>query len=223
MLMGMGIDHGATFFARTAGTYQTFRSGTLSSVNNASKNLVKVQQRLTSKNVYSVFVVVSLLIGFLAVPIFVTPFQGVKVQSFYQVMTEPGYEAIRWARENTPANSVFVSDAFYGWWFSGFAQRPTLSAVDPQYLTLSREFEPAKIAKSLLDTDYSIDNGLIQVREDGGYIGRHNPMFLAKLNWTYFPYPFFHFSNAEITVLSRIGNDVKSFDLTQLPVKEMQI
>jgi len=138
-------------------------------------------------------------------------------------MNDPGYEAMQWARQNTPVGSVFVSDAYYGWWFSGFAERPTLSAVDPQYLTLSREFEPAKIAKSLIDTDYIIDNGLIQVREDGGYIGRHNPMFLAKLNWTYFPYPFFHFNNGETTVLSRIGNDVESFDLTQLPVKEMQI
>jgi hypothetical protein len=63
---------------------------------------------------------------------------------------------------------------------------------------------------------------LIQVREDGGYIGRHNPMFLAKLNWTYFPYPFFHFNNNDITVLLRIGDDVKSFDLTQLAVKEMR-
>jgi hypothetical protein len=89
-------------------------------------------------------------------------------------------------------------------------------------LTLTREFEPATIAKRLLDTDYLIDNGLIQVREDGGYIGRHNPMFLAKLNWTYFPYPFFHFSNNDITVLLRIGDDVKSFDLTQLAVKEMR-
>jgi hypothetical protein len=138
-------------------------------------------------------------------------------------MNDPRYEAMQWALQNTPVSSVFVSDAYYGWWFSGFAQRPTLSAVDPQYLALAREFEPAKIAKSLLDTDYVIDNGLIQIREDGGYIGRHNPMFLAKLNWTYFPYPFFHFDNSEITVFSRRGNDVQSFDLTQVPVKEMQI
>jgi hypothetical protein len=138
-------------------------------------------------------------------------------------MSEPGYEAIQWIQQNTPVGSIFVSDAYYGWWLSGFAQRPTLSAVDPQYLTLTREFEPAKIAKSLLDTDYLIDNGLIQIREDGGYIGRHNPMFLAKLNDTYFPYPFFHFNNSEITIFCRKDNDVQSFDLTQIPVKGMRI
>jgi hypothetical protein len=164
-----------------------------------------------------------MIISFLTIPIFLTPFQGRTIQSFYQVMNDPGYDAILWAKQNTPSDSVFVSDAHYGWWFSGFAQRPTLSAVDPQFLTLAREFEPAQVANSLLDTDYVIDNGLIQIREDGGYIGRHNPMFLAKLNWTYFPYPFFHFNNAENTVLLKIDNSYETFDLMQLPVTEMQI
>ena len=145
------------------------------------------------------------------------------MQGFYQVMNDPAYEAIQWARQNTPVDSVFVSDALYGWWFSGFAERPTLSAVDPQYLALAREFEPAKAAKYLLDTDYLIDNGLIQVREDGGYIGRHNPMFLAKLNWTYFPYAFFNFNNSEVEIKTRIDNNLQSFYVSQLPVKEMQI
>jgi hypothetical protein len=190
-------------------------------VRNASKFASKLKPHLTRQNIYSGFVLGLLLIAFLAVPIFVTPFQGVVVQSFYQVMDDPRYEAIQWARQNTQTGSVFVSDALYGWWFSGFAQRPTLSAVDPQYLTLSREFEPAKAAKNLLDTDYAIDSGLIQVREDGGYIGRHNPIFLAKLNWTYFPYPFFHFNNDETTILLRKGNEDQFLDLTQLPVTEM--
>jgi hypothetical protein len=164
------------------------------------------------------------LFSFLAVPIFLTPKEGIVVSSFYQVMTKPGYEAIQWIRQQTPVGSVLVSDAHYGWWLAGFAQRPTLSAVDPQYLTLTREFEPAEIAKSLLDTDYIIDNGLIQVREDGGYIGRHNPMFLAKLENNYFPYPFFHFNNDEITVEIRDGDgNVQLFDLSQVPVKDMHI
>jgi hypothetical protein len=130
---------------------------------------------------------------------------------------------MQWARQNTLVGSVFVADAYYGWWFSGFVQRPTLSAVDPQYLALAREFEPAKVATSLQDTNYVIDNGLIQVREDGGYIGRHNPMFLAKLNWTYFPYAFFHFNNSEIEVKMRIDDNLQSFNVSQLPVREMQI
>ena len=120
--------------------------------------------------------------------------------------------------------SVFVSDALYGWWFSGFAQRPTLSAVDPQFLTLAREFEPAKVANNLLDTNYVLDNGLIQIREDGGYLDRHNPIFLAKLNWTYFPYPFFHFSNDKVNIQLDFGNNsFGTFALSNLPVLEMNI
>jgi hypothetical protein len=95
--------------------------------------------------------------------------------------------------------------------------------VDPQYLTLAREFEPAKAAKSLLDSDFVMDNGLIQVREDGGYIGRHNPMVLAKLNWTYFPYPFFHFNDSDITLFTRRDETVESVDLRPLPVLDMHM
>jgi hypothetical protein len=223
ILIALAIDHGSRFFSRIIDTYRSITKGNSPPKNGGNKIVSRLVSHLTCKNPYSVFVLVFLLFSFLAVPIFLTPQQGATVSSFYQTMSWPGYEAIQWAKQNTPADSIFVSDAYYGWWFSGFAQRPTLSAVDPQYLTLTREFEPAKIAKSLLDTDYIIDNGLIQVREDGGYIGRHNPMFLAKLNNTYFPYPFFHFNNSEITVFCRKGDVVQSFDLSQLPVKDMRV
>jgi hypothetical protein len=223
ILIAIGIDHGAGFFARIISTYRSFKKETVQIEKSPSDVKPRRLPSPSRRNIYSGFVIGFLLFSFLFVPFFLTPFQGATIQSFYQVMNDPRYEAIQWARQNTPVGSVFVSDALYGWWFSGFAQRPTLSAVDPQYLTLAREFEPAKAAKSLLDTDYLIDNGLIQVREDGGYIGRHNPMFLAKLNWTYFPYPFFHFNNGETTVFSRKDSDVESFDLTELQVKEMRI
>jgi hypothetical protein len=223
ILIGLGIDHGSGFFALVIDTYLSFTKKTPENKKNTNKTSSRLLPRLSRKNIYSGFVLGFLLFSFLVVPIFLTPFQGTTVQGFYQVMNDPRYEAMQWARQNTPVGSVFVSDAYYGWWFSGFAERPTLSAVDPQYLALAREFEPAKVAKSLLDTDYIIDNGLIQVREDGGYIGRHNPMFLAKLNWTYFPYPFFNFNNDETTILLRNGDDSEFLDLTQLTVTEMHI
>ena len=46
-------------------------------------------------------------------------------------MNKPGYDAIQWIKNSTPTNSVFVADALYGWWLGGFAQRPTVSAVEP--------------------------------------------------------------------------------------------
>ena len=223
MLIGMGIDHIAGFFARIADWYQFFKARFVQNGRIPSKAWLRLQRRLISRNVYTSFALSSLLIAFLFIPIFMTPFQGVAVQSFYQVMTNPGYDAIQWARENTDEDSVFVSDALYGWWLGGFAQRPTLSAVDPQYLTLSRELALAKNASYLLDTDYVVGNGLIQIREDGGYIGRHNPMFLAMLNWTYFPYPFFNFNNDETSVSLVESNNIKTYDLSQLSLTDMNV
>ncbi len=223
VLIGLGVDHGAGFFARITDTYLSLTKKITETKKKINTTRSRLMARLSRKNIYTGFTLSFLLILFLTVPIFLTPFQGTTIQSFYQTMNDPRYEAIQWARQNTPVGSVFVSDAYYGWWFSGFAERPTLSAVDPQYLALAREFEPAKVAKSLLDTDYIIDNGLIQVREDGGYIGRHNPMFLAELNWTYFPYSFLNFNNSKTKIQYRIGDSLQFVYLDQLPVKEMHM
>jgi hypothetical protein len=223
MLIALGIDHTAGFFAHIADTYRSLTKNAAQTKKNINKKSSRFSAHLSRKNIYGIFTLSFLLFSFLAVPIFLTPSQGVTIQSFYQTMTDPLYEAIQWARQNTPVGSVFVSDALYGWWFSGFAERPTLSAVDPQFLTLAREFEPAKVAKSLLDTDYLVDNGLIQVREDGGYVARHNPMFLAKLNWTYFPYPFVNFDNSKTKIQYRISGSPQSAYLNELSVKEMQV
>jgi hypothetical protein len=221
ILIALGIDHGAGFFARIIDTYLSFTRKTSQTITNTIKTRSRVLPSPTRKNIYIGFILGFLLFSFLVVPIFLTPFQGTNIQSFYQTMTDSGYEAMQWARQNTPVGSVFVSDALYGWWFSGFAERPTLSAVDPQFLTLAREFEPAKVAKSLLDTDYMIDNGLIQVRADGGFIGRHNPVILAKLNWTYFPYSFLNFNNSKTRIQYRVNDSLQFLYLDQLPVKEM--
>jgi len=93
--------------------------------------------------------------------------------------------------------------------------------VDPQYLTLNREFDPANASRNILDTDYVIDNGYIQVREDGGYLGRHNPMFSADVNWTYYPYSFFQFNSSEIILRYRSGDSNLFTDVTQIPVTNM--
>jgi len=220
ILIAVVIDHAATFFSRVADTYLFATRETWQT----NKFALKLVPYLNRKNFYTGIMLFSLVFAFFAVPFFITPQQATTVQNFFQVMTNSGYEAIQWAKQNTQSNSVFMSDALYGWWFGGFAQRPTISAVEPQYLTLAREFEPAKAAKELLDTDYVISNGLIQVREDGGYISRHNPMFLANISsWSYFPYPFFNFKNNGITVTLSEGNNNELFTLSQLQVTEMHV
>ena len=222
LLIALGIDHGAGFFARITDTYLSLTKK-VSQIKEGASKKSRVETHLSRKRIYAVFTLTFLMVAFFMVPIFLTPYRGVELQSFYQTMTDSGYEAILWARHNTPVGSIFVSDAYYGWWFSGFAERPTLSAVDPQYLSLAREFEPAKVAKNLIDTNYVIDNGLIQVREDGGYIGRHNPEILAKLNWTYFPYSFLNFNSSKNRIQYRIGGSPQFLYLDQLAVKEMRI
>lgn len=223
ILFAMMIDHGSSYFAHLTVTYQTLTSQMPKTTKAASKWAKRISHGLTRKRVYSVFALGFILIFLVSLPIFLTPWQGVTIQTFYQTMNKPGYQAIQWAEQNTAPGSVFVSDALYGWWLGGFAQRPTLSAVPPQYLTVDSELAPATFASNLLDTDYMIDNGYIQVREDGGYIGRHNPEFLADLNWTPFPVPFFQFNDSEITLLSQNGSSLQSTDVTDMSVLNMQL
>ncbi len=212
------VDHGPGIGGRINRSLEVRREKTEESI---QKKAVWLSKHSTPKSIYAGFILFFLLFSFVAIPVFLTPMEGHRIQSFYQVMNNPGWDAIQWVKQNTSANSVFVSDALYGWWLSGFAQRPTLSAVDPQYLTSARELAPAKNASYLLDTDYLVDNGWFQVREDGGYLSRHNPEFLAKIRNQYFPYSFFNFDNNGISVTLRNGNDVEIVSLSSLPVTEM--
>jgi hypothetical protein len=225
ILIGLFVDHGAGFFAQVIDNYRAWSSQVNPKKQIAYKRSSKVARCMTRKNLYSAFIVGFLLFAFFAVPIFATPEKsvGIDVQKFYQLMNDPRYEAIQWSKQNTPSDAVFVSDAYYGWWFSGFAQRPTWSAVDPQYLSLSRELQPAFVARNLLDTDYLVDNGYIQLREDGGYLARHNPEILAKLNWTYFPYSFFNFNSNASRILYRVNGNTQITYFDSLSVKNMQM
>jgi hypothetical protein len=224
ILFGMFLDHGAMFFAYIIDNYRVLSSQAQKIKNPVNKYVARISRRITRRNLYSGFVAGFLLAALLVFPMLLTPWQGVAVGNFYQFMNNPGYEAIQWAKQNTPVNSVFVSDATYGWWLGGFAQRPTLSAVDPEFLTASREVNPAKNASLLLDTDYMIDNGYIQVREDGGYIARHNPQISADLNWTYYPYSFFDFDSDQIGIEYTNGTQPPQWVyLNQLSVKAMSI
>lgn len=219
ILIAVVIDHGATFLSKVAHVYVNFTK------KEWQANIIghRLWSYFTRKNLYAMITVILVLFSFFAVAFFMTPWAGTTVQGFYQVMNTPGYDAIQWAQKNIPTNSVFVSDAYYGWWFGGFAQRPTLSAVEPEYLSLSREFAPAQTALNLMDTDYVLGNGLIQIREDGGYTARHNPMFLANLNWSYFPYAFFNFRNDETTIVLTENGNVQSFRLSELQVTDMYV
>ncbi|MCL1978384.1 MAG: hypothetical protein FWG55_09860 [Candidatus Bathyarchaeota archaeon] len=237
LLIGLFIDYGSGFFARVIGTYRTLTS----QLNNTAKeteqvthkrltNLSnKISTNLTKSNLYTGFLVGLLLVCFFFIPVFITPSEGLNTQTFYQSMNDPLYQAMEWAKANTPANATFITTAYYGWWFAGFAQRPTWSAVDPQFLSLSREVPIAQVAYNMLDTDYLFGSSFklsdeilgIQVREDGGYFARHNPQILTQLNWTYFPYSFFNFNSNQTKIKYEVNGAPQSISLDKLPVKNM--
>ena len=220
------IEHGSSFFADVANKLILLVNGANKVVN---VKITRVLSSLTHKRIYSAFVLFFLLFSFVALPIFMGPVYnaGQTIQQFYQTMENQGFDAIEWAKTNTPKDAAFVSDALYGWWFGGFAQRPTYSAVDPQYLTNNDEYNKTLFARNLLETDYLIDNGLVQVREDGGYLVRYNPEILATLNWTYYPYSFFIFSSNDTRIRYHINGIQESLNqsvyLDALEVKEMTI
>lgn len=221
VLIGVGFWHCARFFSQgidfLMGVVQDLPQVKISN----NKTLRKVFHHVNQRNMVLIFSLIFILYSYLMIPIFASPAQGIAVQSFYQLMDKPMYEAIQWAQNNTPPNAVFLTDAEYGWWFGGFAQRPTISAVEPEYLTNAREVEPAKLASYVLDTDYLIDNGLFQVREDGGYTAQHNPEFLVKYSNQYFPFAFFNLNNGDEAVTLRDSNgNVRIVDVSTLPVTE---
>ncbi len=253
ILMGLFIDLGSGFFARIIITYRTLtgqlNSGAKEVKQVTHKRLAKIQSQIghgmTRTNLYVVFIVCLLMFCFLLVPIFLNPslqqktntywdfkVGGIVPQEFYQRMDKPLYDAMEWAKANTPSDSTFVTEAYYGWWFAGFAQRPTWSAVSPQYLSLDRELPIAQNATYILDTDYLFgtnftlpgnQNASIQVREDGGYLARHNPEILTQLNWTYFPYSFFNFNSNATSIRYSVNGFSDSVSLDKLSVKDMYL
>jgi hypothetical protein len=223
------FDYVADFIAGVTDTYRTLTRQIHKTQSVMHPQFHRVSMWLTRKRLYSICVLVILLFSFIALPIFMTPSvnMGQSIQSFYQTMDTPRWEAMQWAKQNTAGNAVFVADALYGWWFGGFAQRPTLSAVDPQYLSLNREVDNATFARNLLDTDYIIDNNstiIPQVRDDGGYIARHNPQILVRQNWTYYPSSFFNFDSAATSIRYHVdGNSYRQIALDQLAIKDTRI
>jgi hypothetical protein len=127
------------------------------------------------------------------------PTEGMQRANFYSTIQRPEATALDWIRNNTAEDSVFVADHLYGWWLSGIGKRTTLSAAGIEFLIYSHEVEVATAAQLLLDTDYYIDNGLIQVREDGPYLPRHNPEFSIE-TWSGEPYTLFNFESSETKI-----------------------
>ncbi len=156
-----------------------------------------------------------LLVVYVISPSLITPMEALTRMDFYTSVKKPEATAMEWIQQRTANSAILVSDHLYGWWLSGVAQRSTLSAASPEFLLYPHEVEVAESALILLDTDYYIDNGLIQVREDGGYLARHNPIFIIERKQQ-LPYSVFHFNDDEITIFVRRKETDQVFDLTDV-------
>lgn len=174
------------------------------------------------KFVYSALVLCLLLFAIFSTPILTTPDESLIEVSFYQVMTPSKYDAIQWINANTPTGSVLVSTAEFGWWLSGFAQRPTLSAANPKYLILAHEIEPAEVARNLLEFDYFINNGFMQVNYYPSHVDGNSFDVTAILDDSYVLNPSFSINDTQISLLYRDNGVSQHLDFETLPITGMR-
>jgi hypothetical protein len=119
------------------------------------------------------------------------PDEAMKRSNFYTTIQQPEATTLEWIKNRTPESSILVADHLYGWWLSGIGERPTLSAAALEFLIYSHELEVAKSAQLLFDTNYYIDNGLIQVKDNGGYVSEKDTEFSIE-QWNGESFPVFN-------------------------------
>jgi len=222
IIFGTGIFLVTQQLARV--TNRFLSTNRLMQIFNKTRFLRSIQIHLTKQPLVALFATLLLFGVVFGIPHFsMMPSEGFEMRDQLQVMNKSGYEAMQWIKNNTPADSVFVADALYGWWLGG-AQRPTVSAVDPIFLTNAREFQPALLSTLLLDTNYLIDNSLIQIREDT-YGANRNPEFLVKQTNKYYPTTFLSFNHNQTTFsyYCTTTNNQQTIKLSELAIKEMTL
>ena len=128
---------------------------------------------------------------------------AVQGKNFFEIMDSSQFEAIQWIKNNTPEGSVCVADASFGWWLSGFGERPTFSASNPEFLILQHEYEPAVVATNLLSADYLINNGFLEVQQAGAYASGNTHEIYGILKDSTFHPQVFSLNDSEIGLMLR--------------------
>jgi len=201
------IDHICGFVAKVVGVYAQVK-----------------HFMVNPKMVHSLLLSIALIIFlFDFAPFFSSPEKGFLIADYYRVVYPQEFNSIEWIKQETPTGTLFVSNHGYGWWVSGFGQRATLTSTDPQFLMIPHEFEASYIARTLLKTNFVLNNGFIEIAEDGGYVGRYNPMF--SINCTAFlePHPMLYLNESDVTVFYRTGASTKIIDATKVRLKNLTV
>ena len=175
----------------SAGLFYLFRYTSI-----AVRKFSRIKWNRVKKLVPALVFIASLFVFIVISPWSIFPDEAMTRVNFYTTIQKPEATAMEWIQNRTPESSVLVADHLYGWWLSGVGKRTTLSAAGLEFLLYSHELEVAKSAQLLFDTNYYIDNGLIQVREDGPYFLRHNPVFSIE-TWSGKSYSLFHLQDNE--------------------------
>lgn len=157
------------------------------------------------------------------VPFFSSPEGGFHIADYYRVAYPQEFEAIKWIKEETSAGALFVSNHGYGWWISGFGQRATFTSTDPQFLMIPHEFNASYVARTLLKTNFILNNGFIEIAEDGGHVGRYNPRI--SINCTKFlePYPMLFFNESDLIIFHNVGGNPRAVMATAIPMKNLTL
>jgi hypothetical protein len=76
----------------------------------------------------------------------------------YQMVDGPALEALNWLHEQTPPGARVVANdstgrVSYAWWVEGYAERPTYSLIEPDYLSFAEEKAQSTLASRLLDKE----------------------------------------------------------------------
>jgi len=173
----------------SAGLFYLFRYTSI-----AVNKFSRIKWNSVKKLVPALVFIASLFVFIVISPWSIFPDEAMERADFYTTIQKPEATAMEWIQNRTPKSSVLVADHLYGWWLSGVAKRTTLSAAGLEFLLYSHEMEVAKSAQLLFDTNYYIDNGLIQVREDGPHFSRHNPEFSIE-TWSGESYSLLNFQD----------------------------
>jgi hypothetical protein len=201
------IDHVCGFAARAVEVYSQVKHFTVN-----------------PKMVHSILLSITLtMFLFNLAPFFSSPEKGFLVADYYRVAHPQEFNSIEWIKQETPTGALFVSNHGYGWWISGFGQRATLTSTDPQFLMVPHEFEAAYIARTLLKTNFVLNNGFIEIAEDGGYVGRYNPMLSVNCTAFLEPYPLLYFNESNVTIFYKTGASAEMIDATDLPLENLTL
>jgi hypothetical protein len=165
-----------------------------------------------AKKLIPIIVFVAILVAFILIsPWSILPNDSQQRADFYTTIQQSENTTIAWIRNKTPESAVLVADHLYGWWLSGISKRATLSAAGLEFLLYAQEMEIARDAQFLLDTDYYIENGVMQIRDDGPYISRHNPLFSVETsNGEVFPVIYFKDNETVFEYERTVGYGMKT-------------